>query len=295
MTTSKWASGYPYYASTPTFDNANAPVGCGPVCLAQFLYYYRDYVNSITSTIPSYTANNVTVSEVPAGTIIDWNNIIDEYSFNSNYTETQTKAVADLMLYVGESTSTIYYPYTALTATSKYCPALINYFGFDNSIAYIDREYYSVEDWENKIYNELICGRPVIYNAFSTTAGHTLLVDGYDVSGLFHINWGWAGKNNGYFRLSVLDRYKQDGFSSIHPQVSYTDKHSALLYAVPASMGCVNTSNYELNGKITSASNSTIACKFHNQSGMEGYYQYGVVHDLPKPLWVPKYREGILN
>lgn len=276
MTTSKWASGYPYYASTPTFDNANAPVGCGPVCLAQFLYYYRDYVNSITSTIPSYTANNVTVSEVPAGTIIDWNNIIDEYSFNSNYTETQTKAVADLMLYVGESTSTIYYPYTALTATSKYCPALINYFGFDNSIAYIDREYYSVEDWENKIYNELICGRPVIYNAFSTTAGHTLLVDGYDVSGLFHINWGWAGKNNGYFRLSVLDRYKQDGFSSIHPQVSYTDKHSALLYAVPASMGCVNTSNYELNGKITSASNSTIACKFHNQSGMEGYYQYGV-------------------
>ena len=276
MTTSKWASGYPYYASTPMFDDTNAPVGCGPVCLAQFLHYYRDYVNSITSTIPSYTANNVTVSEVPAGTIIDWNNIIDEYSFNSNYNEAQIKAVADLMLYVGKSTSTIFYSYTALTATSKYCPALINYFGFDNSIAYIDREYYSVEDWENKIYNELICGRPVIYNAFSTTAGHTLLVDGYDVNGLFHINWGWAGKNNGYFRLSVLDRYKQMGISSIIPQQSYTDKHSALLYAVPASMGCVNTSDYELNGKITSASSSTLACKFHNQSGMEGYYKYGV-------------------
>ncbi len=294
MTTSKWASGYPYYASTPTFDNANAPVGCGPVCLAQFLYYYRDYVNSITSTIPSYTANNVTVSEVPAGTIIDWNNIIDEYSFNSNYTEAQTKAVADLMLYVGESTSTIYYPYTALTATSKYRSALINYFGFDNSIAYIDREYYSVEEWENKIYNELICGRPVLYNAFSTTAGHTLLVDGYDVSGLFHINWGWAGKNNGYFRLSVLDRYKQDGFSSIHPQESYTDKHSALLYAVPTSMGCVNSSNYELNGKITSASNNTIACKFHNQSGIEGYYQYGVgfVNENDEVVLVKKFNNS---
>lgn len=276
MSTPKWSSDYPYKSSTPTFDGKNAPVGCGPVSIAQFLYYYKDFINEITSTIPSYTANGVTVKAIPAGTKIYWDNILEDYGFNTNYTDEQVKAVADLMLYVGASTLTTFYSNTALTATSKVHPALINYFGFDDAIAYIDREYYSVDDWENTIYNELINGRPVIYNAFSSTAGHTLLVDGYDASGFFHINWGWSGKDNGYFRLSVLDRYNTGANYTYYALESYSDKHSALLYTVPSSLGCVNTSNHHLNAKIVSASSSTISCKFHNQSGLSGYYQYGV-------------------
>lgn len=276
MSTPKWSSDYPYKSSTPTFDGKNAPVGCGPVSIAQFLYYYKDFINEITSTIPSYTANGVTVKAIPAGTKIYWDNILEDYGFNTNYTDEQVKAVADLMLYVGASTLTTFYSNTALTATSKVHPALINYFGFDDAIAYIDREYYSVDDWENTIYNELINGRPVIYNAFSSTAGHTLLVDGYDASGFFHINWGWSGKDNGYFRLSVLDRYNTGANYTYYALESYSDKHSALLYTVPSSFGCVNTSNHHLNAKIVSASSSTISCKFHNQSGLSGYYQYGV-------------------
>lgn len=276
MSTPKWSSDYPYKSSTPTFDGKNAPVGCGPVSIAQFLYFYKDFINEITSTIPSYTANGVTVKAIPAGTKIYWDNILEDYGFNTNYTDEQVKAVADLMLYVGASTLTTYYSNTALTSTSKIHPALINYFGFDDAIAYIDREYYSVDDWENTIYNELINGRPVIYNSFSSTAGHTLLVDGYDASGFFHINWGWSGKDNGYFRLSVLDRYNTGANYTYYALESYSDKHSALLYTVPSSFGCVNTSNHHLNAKIVSASSNTISCKFHNQSGLSGYYQYGV-------------------
>ena len=166
MTTSKWASGYPFKTSTPIIDGKNLPIGCAPVCLAQFLYYYRNYIKTTTSKIPSYESNNVFLEEVPAGTILDWDNMIEEYHFNC-YTEIQKKAVADLMLYTAKATSTLFYTNTALTATSQIRPALENYFGFDNSIAYVDREYYSVEDWENIIYNELINQRPVFYNAFS--------------------------------------------------------------------------------------------------------------------------------
>lgn len=277
LTTSKWSSGYPFNTATPTFNNKNAPVGCAPVCFAQLLYFYRDKnVKATTAEIPSYYANDIMVDGVPAGTKLDWANMIDSYAFNTGYTTNQKNAVANLMAYAGKAMSTTYYSYTALTATSQLFPALENYFGFDNSIAYIDREYYSVDDWEDVIYNELANHRPVVYNAFSYSAGHTLLVDGYDPSGLFHINWGWAGKCDGFFRLSVLNRY-QSGVSFISdPDESYSDKHSALLYAVPASMGCVNTSNHQLNGAITSAYSNTVSCKYHNQSGVEGYYLYGI-------------------
>ena len=295
MTTSKWGHNYPFNSKTPTFDEKNAPVGCSPSIFAQFLYFYRDYnVKETTATIPSYTANGITLDAIPAGTKLDWDNMIDDYSFNSGYTSTQKDAVANLMLYSGLSMSTQYYKYTSLTSTSNFPTALINYFGFYNAIAYIDREYYSVDDWENVIYNELDKQRPVVYNAFSSATGHTLLVDGYDSSGLFHINWGWGGNYNGYFRLSILNNYQSGTNSSISPNSTYMNKHSALLYAVPASMGCVNTSNYGLSGKITSASSSTLACKFHNQSGMEGYYQYGVgfVNENDEVVLVKKFNNS---
>ena len=295
MTTSKWGYRYPFNSATPIVNGKNTPPGCSPICFAQFLYYYRNQnVEATTAEIPSYTANNITLSNVPKGTILDWDNMLDEYTYNSGYTNEQINAVSNLMLYVGKAMSSIYTLDGTLTSTAKFHPALINYFGFDPSIAYIDREYYSVDDWENVIYNELTKQRPVVYNAFSFVTGHTLLVDGYDTSGLFHINWGWEGKCDGYFRLSILNRYQPGINTSISPNDSYMNKHSALLYAVPASMGCVNTSNYELNGKITSASNSTLACKFHNQSGMEGYYQYGVgfVNENDEVVLVKKFNNS---
>ena len=296
MTTSKWGYGYPFNSATPIVNGKNTPPGCSPICFAQFLYYYRNQnVAATTAEIPSYTANNITLSNVPKGTILDWDNMLDEYTYNSGYTNEQKDAVSNLMLYVGKAMSSIYSSNGTLTSTAKFHPALINYFGFDPSIAYIDREYYSVDDWENVIYNELAQKRPVVYNAFSLETGHTFLVDGYDCNGFFHINWGWKGSYNGYFRLSVLNRYQSGTNSSIYPYSTYMDKHSALLYAVPASMGCVNTSNYELNGKITSASSSTLACKFHNQSGMEGNYQYGVgfVNDNDEVVLVKQFNNSV--
>ena len=280
MTTSKWKSGYPFNTATPIVDGSNSPVGCSPVCFAQFLYYYRNQnVKALTNTVPAYIdRNNNTIEAIPAGTTLDWDNMIDDY-VHSTYNTTQKNAVADLMAISAKALQTSFYSNTALTSTANFHPALINYFGFDDAIAFVNREYYSVDDWENIIYNEIVNKRPVVYNGFSSITGHTFLIDGYDASGFFHINWGWAGQDDGYFRLSVLNRYQS---GSTNPQIitsTYTDKQSILLYAVPSSLGCVNTSNNQLNGKIISASGSTVACKYHNQSGLEGYYQYGVGYE----------------
>lgn len=276
MITTKWGHGYPYNSKTPVYNGKNAPVGCSPAILAQFLYYYRDKLgNTIQTTIPAYSSNDVLLEAIDSGTMIDWDNMLDQYLFNSGYTTTQVDAVSNLMLFSGQAMSAIYSASETLTTTKSFITALVDYFGFDNSIAYVDREYYSDEEWEDVIYHELAEQRPVSYYAFSQSAGHNLLVDGYDGSGLYHINWGWDGKYNGYFRLPVLNRYKAGNNTQVDAS-SYAIDHSALLFVSHSSDGSVNTANHRLSAKVNTASGSTINCQFANQSGFGGSYYYGL-------------------
>lgn len=276
MIMTKWGHGYPYNTKTPVYNGKNAPVGCSPAILAQLLYYYRDKIgNAIPVTIPSYLSNDSILEAVPAGTTLDWDNMLDQYLFNTGYTTVQVDAISNLMLYSGEAMSAIYSASETLTTTKSFISALVDYFGFDNSIAFVDREYYSDEEWEDVIYNELKEQRPVSYYAFSQSAGHNLLVDGYDGSGLFHINWGWDGKYNGYFRLPILNRYKA-GIDTRVEATSYAIDHSALLFVSHSSDGSVNTANHRLSAKVNTASGTTINCQFTNQSGYGGSYYYGL-------------------
>ncbi len=55
------------------------------------------------------------------------------------------------------------------------------------------------------IWNELNHKRPVCFGGQSSSGGHEFVIDGYDGKGMFHVNWGWAGKNDGYFAINVLN------------------------------------------------------------------------------------------
>ena len=50
-------------------------------------------------------------------------------------------------------------------------------------------------------------GRPVFYGGTSDkgTGGHAFVLDGYDSQDFVHVNWGWYGNSNGYFRINHLD------------------------------------------------------------------------------------------
>jgi hypothetical protein len=66
---------------------------------------------------------------------------------------------------------------------------------------------YDSATWIELIENELNYGRPVFYTGQDTGAigGHAWACDGYDANGLLHMNWGWGGKDNGYFLISNLN------------------------------------------------------------------------------------------
>lgn len=83
--------------------------------------------------------------------------------------------------------------------------ALRDNFGYGDEVAYVWKDAYQ-GDWERLVLNELNAGRAVIYNAVDTklSAGHSFNVDGYDGNSGYHVNWGWGGNGDGYFRLDNL-------------------------------------------------------------------------------------------
>lgn len=85
--------------------------------------------------------------------------------------------------------------------------ALRTYFGYDAGVRGHLRDYYSTSEWMALIKEELSEGRPVFYGGTSDkgTGGHAFVLDGYDSQDFVHVNWGWYGNSNGYFRINHLD------------------------------------------------------------------------------------------
>lgn len=85
--------------------------------------------------------------------------------------------------------------------------ALRTYFGYDAGVRGHMRNYYSTSEWMSIIKNELSQGRPVFYGGTSDkgSGGHAFVLDGYDSQDFVHVNWGWYGNSNGYFRINHLD------------------------------------------------------------------------------------------
>ena len=54
-------------------------------------------------------------------------------------------------------------------------------------------------NWDNILYEELSSNRPIIY----TGGNHAWVIDGYQ-DGAFHMNWGWDGDMDGYYKVSGI-------------------------------------------------------------------------------------------
>jgi hypothetical protein len=55
------------------------------------------------------------------------------------------------------------------------------------------------------IKGELSSGRPVLYDGASGEGGHEFVFDGYDSRDYVHVNWGWGGSYDGYFKVTALN------------------------------------------------------------------------------------------
>ena len=233
--TTKWDQLRPYYAFC-NFDDMQCVTGCAATAMAQVMYYTETKAgnNSTTTTaqIPAYTTktHQFKIGYVPAGSVINWSQMISDYS--GSYTGEQATAVATLMLYCGCSIK-MNYGLSSSASVSAIAVALKNYFGYSETTTHLERCKYTYTNWVKMIYNELKEGRPVLYAGQAVDNGHGFVCDGYQYddendTDLFHINWGWSGSGDGYFVLSVLNP-DQQGTGGSATNSAYTFEQEAIV------------------------------------------------------------------
>lgn len=249
----------PYNAFCPTVDGRLSVTGCSATALAQVLYYHKWPQEPIAEPLPGYTtALNLEVEELPAISF-DWQNMVDDYTKET--TQQQQEAVATLMRYCGQSIQMNYSP-DGSAADYYDVDMLVTLFGYDQELYSACADNYTVSGWDNLIYNELREGRPIVYGGYSTGGGHSFVIDGYQVNGgtgYYHINWGWRGMDNGYFKIALLDS-NAHGTGASSTADGYNYHQEALIGLQPAKGPLVNYGRYlygnKWNEKIKGIPNS---------------------------------------
>ena len=206
MLTTKWDQSAPYNNMCPQVNGVRCVSGCVATAMAQVINYHRVPTGNGYGTA-SYQWNGQTLTFDFANNSFDWDNMLDVYT--SSATQAQQDAVAKLMYACGVSVSMGYNAYGSGAYSEDIPIALIEHFGFDKNVHMEKREFYTAQSWNDFIYSQLTDYGPVMLSGTNSAIGHIFVCDGYSSDGFFHINWGWSGLSDGYFKLSALNPNSQ--------------------------------------------------------------------------------------
>lgn len=208
----KYGQESPYNKLCPLYDgNYHSVTGCVATAMAQIMAYWK-YPATLQADIPAYTTNTrkISVDAISKGEAYDWEHIRDSYGYNEDFigdfTDEEALAVAKLMQHCGAAVRMDYGPESGAFGSEF---PFFKYFGYDaDLITNLSRHFYSLDEWCGLLDAELKAGRPMMYNGASTEGAHQFVCDGADGNGLYHINWGWNGNQDGYFDISILNPAK---------------------------------------------------------------------------------------
>ena len=274
----KWNQGAPYNNLCPTIGDTKTVTGCVATSMAQVMYYYK-WPEEACTAIPGYVLNTWDADKTAYSTTLDglsattfsWNAMTKTYATNA--TGDAADAVAKLMQYCGWSLQMVY-GLAANGGSSAFNECVVEAlklnFGYDSGTRHALRRHYSYQEWVNLIYSELSDGHPVVLGGQASGGGHSFVCDGYDAGDYFHINWGWGGSSDGYYRLSALNPYEQGiGGSSSLDGFSYSQ--DAVIGIQPPTTG--NTQGYclSLEGFRFGASDSDASKTFSRAASTDDF------------------------
>ena len=219
LLTTTWSQSPLYNNLCPSDTAGQAVTGCVATATAQVMKYHshpaQGYgshtytssreINGIPFTYPNLTANF-------GNTTYQWSQMPNELTSTS--TAAQVNAVATLMYHIGVADEMRYSPHAS--GANNYYGGSINsqrassqeslarYFKYRPDMAVAEREAYSYDHYVTILRGELDQQRPILYSGSDETGGHSFVLDGYDNSGYFHVNWGWAGWLDGYYAIGGL-------------------------------------------------------------------------------------------
>ncbi len=220
MLSTEWGQEEPFNNECPLLPDGeqylrHCVVGCVATATAQILNYHQ---------YPQ-TGQGTTTLQVPYGDPtgtnyffdfstcnFDWSHMRNTYTVG-NYTEQEAKAVADLSHAMGMMAIMQYGLDFSGAISDDAAEGLNNYFGIETA-QLVSRQnlmgfgdLYTEEQWCDMVFNELSNVGPLYYAAADAAGqgGHAFVLDGYDADGLVHVNWGWHGRFDGFYDISLLN------------------------------------------------------------------------------------------
>ena len=216
----------PYYNALCPFDETDS-TRCVAGCVATAMTQVMKYWNHPAVGWGSYSYTHPTYGVLSAQfdtTHYRWSLMPD--TLNSSSSEEQVMAVAELTYHAGVAVGMNYSPSAsgAYVNSSGYVEypsaedALKTYFLYNPLIHSEYKSEYSDREWDSLIRSEIDAAQPVLYSGVDSSGGHAFVLDGYDSTGMFHVNWGWGGAYDGYYTLDSLS----PGAGGIGGNATYT-------------------------------------------------------------------------
>lgn len=293
----QWNQMIPYNNMCPMYNSTNRSVtGCVATAMAQVMMYYQ-YPKILQANIPAYVSrtNHLSIPQINKGESYDWDNMLPQYASDEplNYTDAQAAAVAKLLYHCGVACEMDYGPSSGANVT----PAILStYFGYDSDLMQdLNRDVFTLAEWSQIMDKELSARRPILYSGRSSDGGHEFVCDGTDGNGLYHINWGWGGYQDGYFDVTILNPDKGGAGSGSAPD-GYNQSCSMIIGIAPdngkvdeplvevAPVVMIGSGNSTLSftestrTKLTDTFGVTTNNLISNQSAKDftGYFAYGI-------------------
>lgn len=217
----QWGQGVPYNSLVPTVNETKCPAGCVAVALGQIMYAHKYPTQGTGMHAYTTITQKIQLSVNFGDTRYEWDKILPRYTLGE-YSAENTTAVATLLYHLGVAVDMDYNPHGSGAFSNAAIMALIRYFGYDEGIEILLKDYMDEEDILDYIAADLAKGNPVYVSGSTVNnEGHAFVCDGIREDGYMHINWGWDGSSNGYYALSALHP-KEQGTGGSASGLSFT-------------------------------------------------------------------------
>lgn len=251
LQTADWNQGAPYNNLCPVDVNGKKSVaGCVPVAISEIVFFHKHPVKG-TGTLSAFTSNGVDLPAVELGHEYQWNRMLSKYS-SGNYTKEQGDAVAKLVFDIGMMIQASYSSNGTSGVTSRVI-RLAQYMGYDKAMVKYSNTHKNDTEWKALLKDEIGSGYPVLFAADQAAgAGHAFVIDGYDASDRFLINWGWGGSSNGYYQLSAFGSYTINQIAYLNIRPDKGNDYTPNMLLITTTQGGVSYKGVEQAGGLVS-------------------------------------------
>ncbi len=204
-----WSQNAPYNNFCPIdLDSGERSVaGCPAVAMAQILNYHRTtqniQFNDNDDYLHNYAGNRYVIDddflEYDFPSFVELNNYFDtlQYNYENDIPLTDNDKAA-INFGCGVAANQVYHPSGSGTFGVHQAYNAYERFNFED-IKLLTEGSNVYDQLRSNILEGLPAHIAVVNEGW--TAGHNMVVDGYDDEGYFHINFGWGGAYDGWYML----------------------------------------------------------------------------------------------